>query len=60
MSGGLLLCWKNIHLVVLEATKNIIYTRIKLPIMSYVFCTFIYGHPTTQTKNCMGQTLFPT
>lgn len=58
ISGGLLLCWKNIHLVVLEATKNIIHTRIKFPIMGYVFCTFIYGHPTTHKRKIVWDKLF--
>ena len=50
MSGGILLCWSNIYLVVLDASKNIIHTRIKMPNVGFVYCTFIYGHPTTHKR----------
>ena len=50
MSRGLLSCWTNIHLVVLDASKNIIHTRIKMPNVGFVYCTFIYGHPTTHKR----------
>ena len=50
MSGGLLLCWSNIHLVVLDASKNIIHTRIKMPNLGFVYYTFIYGHPTAHKR----------
>ena len=50
MSGGLLLCCSNIHLVVLDASKNIIHTRIKMPNVGFVYYTSIYGHPTTHKR----------
>ena len=50
MSRGLLSCWTNIHPVVLDASKNIIHTRIKMPNVGFVYCTFIYGHPTTHKR----------
>ena len=50
MSRGLLLCRSNIHLVVLDASKNIIHTRIKMPNVGFVYYTSIYGHPTTHKR----------
>ena len=50
LSGGLLLCWKNISLNVLDATKNFIHTRMKHPTFGLCYFTFVYGHPKTSKR----------
>ena len=50
LSGELLLCWKNISLNVLDATKNFIHTRMKHPTFGLCYFTFVYGHPKTSKR----------
>ena len=48
--GGLLLCWKNINLFVLDASKNFIHTRMKHPTFGLYYFSFVYGHPKTSKR----------